>query len=1101
MTKKRQSLTIESEEVIVNVVKDLVKKRGIVKSKFSLFVKYVTSLGNNDINSAQRTELQFRLQKAETLLASFSEIQDEIDLNVSDSQLEIELEERESFENRYYSTMASSKCLLNQDDSSIKESTSKNINSIKLPTIKLPSFDGSYDQWLEFKDTYLSLIHSSKDIDEIQKFHYLRSALTGNALQVIKSLEFTAGNYRIAWELLENRFNNNRLLIYNHLKALFAMQPMSKESSAQIRKLTDNILRNLRALKMIGEPTDSWDSIVIFFAASKLDAATEREWENFQSNSINNELKIKLEDFLKFLKNRADMLEMVKLSSNKAVADNPKKALSNQVNNSTHSYTATQTNINKGLNNKASKSSKRQRICIMCDSNHSLYSCNKFLQLSVGEKSKFIDEKKLCRNCLRVGHTEKNCWFGPCKQCNLKHNSLLHCDGNASNESLQATPRYEPVADNSQTALLHSVAHAINKQENTSCLSLTVQPVLLSTALVEIADSNNKYHTIRALLDSGSQQCFIAESLCKRLHTKMLQSTVQVTGVGHCITQSTQSCEVQLRSKTCDYNKNIKCLVLPHITAQLPSLNLNINFNIPDNVTLADPNFYSPNEIQLLIGADLFWELLNEGLIRLPTGPCLQNTKLGWIISGPIQTKNLRINQIHCNFTQTLDVQLKRFWEIEEITTTVNNNYSKDERACETLFSSTTLRDDKGRFSVRIPLNESADSLGDTFTLAENRFRSLERKLARAPEYKKMYAAFLQEYIDLGQMSRISSYSSPTYFLPHHGVFRENSSTTKLRVVFDASAKSTSGKSLNDIQLTGPILQNDIFSILLRFRRHKYIACADVEKMFRQVLIQPDQRNLQCILWRENPSDPLGIYQLNTVTYGTASAPYLSMRCIRQLAEECNDDVISRVIKEDIYVDDLITGHDDKNTLKNICDGVFKTLSSGCFILRKWIFNYDASNTNTANSSSKELSLGENCQNKTLGLGWFNASDDLHFITKLENEGTCTTITKRNILSVVSQIYDPLGLLAPTIIIAKVMLQKLWLCKIGWDDPIPRDIETNWKQFTANLNSLRTIRVPRYVLSDKGDDNIQIELHIFCDASQSAYGACAHYGTCIHSLY
>ncbi|KAJ8706813.1 hypothetical protein PYW07_012891 [Mythimna separata] len=68
------------------------------------------------------------------------------------------------------------------------------------------------------------------------------------------------------------------------------------------------------------------------------------------------------------------------------------------------------------------------------------------------------------------------------------------------------------------------------------------------------------------------------------------------------------------------------------------------------------------------------------------------------------------------------------------------------------------------------------------------------------------------------------------------------------------------------------------------------------------------------------------------------------------------------------------------------------------------------------------------------------------------------------------------------------MLQKLWLCKIGWDDPIPRDIETNWKQFTANLNSLRTIRVPRYVLSDKGDGNIQIELHIFCDASRSVVG-------------
>ncbi|KAH9643933.1 hypothetical protein HF086_016483 [Spodoptera exigua] len=469
---------------------------------------------------------------------------------------------------------------------------------------------------------------------------------------------------------------------------------------------------------------------------------------------------------------------MIRVSSNKPVDNNHKKALSNQVNNSTHSYVATQ--INKNYSNKTSKSSNRSRVCNLCNANHALYSCSKFLNLSVRDKSKFVDEKKLCRNCLRVGHTEMNCWFGPCKQCNLKHNSLLHCDNKVSNDSLQAAPREEPAVGSSQTAMLHSVA--VKKRDNNSCISLTVQPVLLSTALVEVADCNNKYHTIRALLDSGSQQCFVAESLCRTLNTKMLQSTVQVTGVGHCITQSTQSCEIKLRSKVHNYKRSLKCLVLPQITAQLPSLNVNINFNIPDNVTLADPNFYSPYEIQLLIGADLFWELLNEGLIRLPTGPCLQNTKLGWIISGPVQTKSLRINQIQCNFTQTLNVQLKKFWELEEITMPINN-YSKDERACENLFSSTTLRDDKGRFSVRIPLCESADSLGDTFTLAENRFRSLERKLARNPEYKKMYSAFLKEYLDLGHMTRIHTYSFPTYFLPHHGVFRESSSTTKLRVV------------------------------------------------------------------------------------------------------------------------------------------------------------------------------------------------------------------------------------------------------------------------------------------------------------------------------
>lgn len=192
----------------------------------------------------------------------------------------------------------------------------------------------------------------------------------------------------------------------------------------------------------------------------------------------------------------------------------------------------------------------------------------------------------------------------------------------------------------------------------------------------------------------------------------------------------------------------------------------------------------------------------------------------------------------------------------------------------------------------------------------------------------------MREYLELGHMTKIDTYTSPYYFLPHHGVFRENSTTTKLRVVFDASAKTTSGQSLNDIQTIGPSLHNDIFAILLRFRQYTYIACADVEKMYRQILIQPDQQYLQLILWRENPLDALGVYRLNTVTYGTASAPYLSMRCLQQLASECTDNDIATIIYKDFYVDGLITGCDDKRELLDICNKVSNVLKSGCFVFK-----------------------------------------------------------------------------------------------------------------------------------------------------------------------
>ncbi|XP_052747839.1 uncharacterized protein LOC113516532 [Galleria mellonella] len=440
-------------------------------------------------------------------------------------------------------------------------------------------------------------------------------------------------------------------------------------------------------------------------------------------------------------------------------------------------------------------------------------------------------------------------------------------------------------------------------------------------------------------------------------------------------------------------------------------------------------------------------------------------------------------NPIQCNLSQAIDTQLKRFWELEEVTIT-NKLLTEDEHTCEHLFDTTTKRNADGRFLVRIPLQQSADHLGDSYALAESRFLSLERKLERLPFYKKLYYDFIHEYVELGHMTKVDEYNKPYYFLPHHGVLREHSTTTKLRVVFDASAVTTSNKSLNDIQYVGPPLQNDIFSILLRFRQYKFVASADVEKMFRQILIQMDQRNLQLIVWRENPSDPLSIYRLNTVTYGTASAPYLSMRCLKQLAIECGDDMIAKIINEDFYVDDLITGHDDKQILLEICNKVSQVLSSGCFTLRKWTFSHDVKT-----SSSKELCTGDHCQNKTLGIGWYNTSDELHFTTAITESHV---VTKRTILSILSQIYDPLGLLTPVIIIAKILLQHLWLCKIHWDDTVPENIKLNWEKFINSLKSLHELRIPRYIMSDNNEIK---ELHIFTDASQNAYGACAYIRT------
>lgn len=1099
----KESEALDSSESL----KTLVKKRGVVKTKLTLFIKFIEELSQiKGVSEVQKTELRERLAKISSVLDRYTEIQDEIELNTLQPQAEII--ERETFENKYYAVVAKCKSFLSRTSSGPGTSSTISKGNIKLPTISLPSFDGSYDQFIEFRDTYLSLIHNSQDIDNIQKFHYLRSALTGNALQVIKSLEFSSDNYITAWDLLMNRYNNNRLLVHNHVKALFNTQSVNKESAPQIRKLIDSILRNLRALKTLGEPTSSWDTLIIYIVASKLDPSTEREWEIYKgtlSNSLSNN-KLCLNDLIKFLKDRADVLETINVSHNKHTHTQESTFIKKPIQNTpikSHSYAATKGNNNHNIKSHPRDNSKPFKPCNLCNASHPIYSCEQFLNFSGNEKLKYIAENNICRNCLRYGHAVSNCWFGPCKKCNMKHNTLIHseCQGidaagasksSAVMHTMSTMTSQEPVNPQSHTS---SFCHAAAYTHNDNLTHSFIEPVLLSTALVEVADKNNKYHTTRVLLDNGSQHCFISESLCKTLQIPLIQSTVTVTGVGNSLTKSTQSCQIKMQSKTSSYHTQLDCLVLTHITSQLPTLGSKHTLNIPSNIRLADPQFNNALKIDILIGANKFWELLNTGLIRTEKGPYLQNTKLGWVISGPCYLlPTSRLQNIQCNYTQsnTLDFQLKSFWELEEISSNKINKYSKSEMACENLFMSSTTRNNEGRFTVRIPFKESPSVLGDTHTLAQNRFFALERRLEKgSPEYKKMYSDFMTEYLHLGHMSRIYDYKPPYYFMPHHGVFREHSTTTRLRVVFDASAKSSSGKSLNDIQEIGPPLQNSIISILLRFRQYKYIACADVAKMYRQILVDHDQRNLQLILWRSNPSDPLGVYQLNTVTYGTASAPYLSIRCLKQLANECTDDVIAQIINEDFFVDDLLVGHEDKDRLLDICDKVSTVLDKGCFPLRKWVFNYDYSHSKFA---SKELSLGDKVQTKTLGLGWLISTDHLIFTSKCNVSVAC--LTKRTILSNISQIYDPLGLLAPVIITIKILLQKLWLCKISWDDPVPQHIAVTWQNFTNNLSQLENLKIKRHV---KGDNTNYIELHIFSDASQDAYGACAYVRSYIHS--
>ncbi|XP_043263515.1 uncharacterized protein LOC122403827 [Colletes gigas] len=514
---------------------------------------------------------------------------------------------------------------------------------------------------------------------------------------------------------------------------------------------------------------------------------------------------------------------------------------------------------------------------------------------------------------------------------------------------------------------------------------------------------------------------------------------------------------------------------------------------IPRNIKLADPAFHSPAPVDLLLGAGVALSLLSVGQVNLssPAGPdlYLQKTRLGWVIGGSAPSER-PVRGSSCHTSATLQFDLARFWEIEEGPQA--SHLSDADSMCEAHFKENTIRTTDGRYVVALPFNQQQNQLGESKSGALKRFLSLERKLQRDPSLKHAYHAVIQEYLDLGHMSKIPNDQLLThncYYLPHHGVTKFTSQTTKLRVVFDASATTTAGISLNDTLYTGPKIQDDLLYILLRFRIHRYVLTGDIEKMYRQFFVRQEDRKYQRILWRDS-SGKINTYQLNTVTFGLSAAPYLAIRCLTQLARDEGHrfPLASKILTCDFYVDDALTGASTVQETLHIRDELTQVLKSAGLHVRQWASN-DRSLLQglSTQAINKQLHLGESDTFKTLGIVWNSSDDSIAYSVKTLS--STHHVTKRSISSETARIYDPLGLLAPVIITAKIMLQKIWTMKIDWDESLPMSIHTEWMQYYRQLPVLNNITFNRKTVIDSA---IKTELHGFCDASERAYGACLY---------
>ncbi|KAJ8943589.1 hypothetical protein NQ318_006591, partial [Aromia moschata] len=330
------------------------------------------------------------------------------------------------------------------------------------------------------------------------------------------------------------------------------------------------------------------------------------------------------------------------------------------------------------------------------------------------------------------------CTRDKCRSCGGKHHSLLHEERAHASNSIRTNecsqPTSQAVAPSEGQTLTCSTVQSASDANSQCLISNTKGHVLLATAKVILESRNGQRIEIKALLDSASQTSLVTSDVVKRLKAKALSTNLQISGISQTRKKVSEKVDILLKSKhSSNSNFNVTCGVVDNITCELPQIQIDTaQLKIPSNITLADNEFHIPSKIQMLIGADLYYDLIEPGIIRLGSDlPIVVNSKLGWILGGSIKCNSQFESSVsQCNvilFTQTLsDINhlIPKFWQMEEIST--KRILSIEDKICENLFSTTTTQSPEGKFIVNLPLKNSLGNLGlgDSFEFAKRRFLS-----------------------------------------------------------------------------------------------------------------------------------------------------------------------------------------------------------------------------------------------------------------------------------------------------------------------------------------------------------------------------------------
>ena len=960
------------------------------------------------------------------------------------------------------------------------------VNALQAPPAQLQSFDGNPLKFHSFMLDFEANVERRLR-DPAARMSRLRQQCIGRAAAVIQSCASLPPNegYDTAKELLKQRFGTPILIAQATIESVMKQERVKKDDAKGLQQFADQLRVSYITLEAVNGLAEINSQQGLMTIVQKLPEYLQHKWRS-QAVKINSD-EGRLCTFLDLTK----FIERAALESNLPVFGvKPTERFASRHDSNEKKHYGNRASVNNVTN------SKKAPMCVICKGDHWISRCEKFRNKSAEERNILVKDKRLCFNCLSDKHLFRQCKSNlKCRECNRSHHTLLHRkraeNSQKENEQVVTVNKEEEPA----------------KREVTGCVMQgSSQRVSLPVCAIKVRPLNGgKEISTFCLLDQGSSCSFVSQQLVKQLGMKPKKSTMTISTV-NCSEEDRKTEVVSFIVSDIYGNADhtvSRAYTLPTLPVEPDDFPRREDISCYPHLAGIDLPDVELDEVTVLLGQTDADCLIPLDVVQGQKGdPYATRTKLGWTINGPMKMnaeRKPKVKNFHAKVRdccEELREEVKEFWKLEShgLYEDTRMLSEVDKRVLKEWEETTTF--DGQNFNMIIPFKSEKPQLPNSKPMAVTRVRYLEKRLKKDKKLCEQYTERMENMITKGYAERVPEDelckdNGKVFYVPHHGIMSPNKD--KIRVVFDCAAKYK-GQSLNQFIHAGPDQTQKLVGVLLRFRVGKVAVMADIQEMYYQVKVQPQDRDVLRFLWFTGGrlDDEPEVYRMTRHLFGGTWSPSCCLTALQYAVRKfgnMKEDEQEAVIRS-FYVDDYLRSSDTVSEALQHAVHLKTMLAQAGFNITKWLSNELAAVSDIPESQqsakTQDLALGGQVKERALGVMWHVDSDNIGYNVCDKSK----PITKRGVLSTLSSVYNPLGLVSPFILQARVIMQELCRQKIEWDDQLPELQAQQWDIWKKDLKKLSEFKVPRWIKTRASTSSYQ--LHHFCDASMVAYGVVSY---------